>query len=40
MRARLRADGAAPAAITAATADLLDRWLPDPLTAPGASREG
>jgi precorrin-2 dehydrogenase/sirohydrochlorin ferrochelatase len=40
MRARLRADGAAPAAITAATAELLDRWLPDPLAAPGASREG
>jgi precorrin-2 dehydrogenase/sirohydrochlorin ferrochelatase len=40
MRARLRADGAAPAAITAATADLLEAWLPDPLAAPGASREG
>ncbi|MCO6419415.1 siroheme synthase [Siccirubricoccus sp. KC 17139] len=40
LRARLRRGGAAPAAITAATAELLEDWLPDPLAAPGRSREG
>ena len=36
LRERLRARGAGPASITAATAELLEPWLADPL----ASREG
>jgi precorrin-2 dehydrogenase/sirohydrochlorin ferrochelatase len=36
LRARLRAAGAGPAAVTAATAELMDPWLPDPYP----SREG